>query len=64
VKEAAMHLAAAQNGFEFVAAIVLSGIFFYFLRIAVIGLNNAERYYSALVIVLVWANLRIAILMR
>jgi hypothetical protein len=59
-----MHLVAAENGLQLVAAIVLSGIILYFLRLAVIGLNNAERYYTAFVLVLVSATVCIAILMR
>jgi hypothetical protein len=42
-----MHLVAAENGSQIVAAIVLAGIILYELRAAIIALNNAERYYTA-----------------
>ena len=59
-----MHLLAAENSSQLVAAIVLSGIILYFLRLAVVGLNNAEHYYTAFVLVLASATVCIAILMR
>jgi hypothetical protein len=55
-----MHLVAAENGLQLVAAIVLSGIILYFLRLAVIGLNNAARCYTAFVLVLVSASVPMA----
>ena len=59
-----MHLVAAENGLQLVAAIVLAGIILYELRAAVIALTNAERYYTAFMLVLASAVMCIAVLSR
>jgi hypothetical protein len=59
-----MHLLAAENGSQLVAAIVLAGIILFELRAAVIALNNAERYYTSVTLVLASAVLCIAVLSR
>ena len=45
-----MHLVAAENGSQIVAAIVLAGIILYELRAATIALNNAERVLASAVL--------------
>jgi hypothetical protein len=59
-----MHLVAAENGSQLVAAIVLAGIILYELRAAIIALNNAERYYTAFSLVLASAFPCIAVFSR
>jgi len=47
---------------ELVAAIVLAAIILFYLRMAVLALNSAERYYTAFTLVLSVAVMCIAIL--
>jgi hypothetical protein len=47
---------------ELVAAIVLAAIILFYLRMAVLALNNAEHYYTAFILVLSVAVVCIAIL--
>ncbi len=47
---------------ELVTAIVLAAIIFFYLRIAVLALNNGERYYASFTLVLSVAVMCIAIL--
>ncbi len=47
---------------QLVAAIVLAAIILFYLRMMVLALNNAERYYTAFTLVLATAVVCIAIL--
>ena len=55
-------LVRAEDAMQLVASIVLAAIILFYLRMAVLALNSAERYYTAFTLVLSTAVVCILIL--